>query len=523
LAEGLAGLRLAEQTIDPTDSEALPRLCDFLPPETDAAPLALAGGATPVAIRPATSQATRMTEVTIHPAAHPAAMANNRLQPAFLRAVGAALDADDQGEVRQLVQPLHPADVADLFEQLSKDQRPPLTLALGDLLTADVLAEMNDWVRDEIVALLDPAQVAEAMADMDTDDAVAIIEEMEPEDQAAVLDEMSADDRVAIETALSYPEESAGRLMQRELVTVTEHFTIGDVIDLLRSGLGGVTDFWEIFVVDGEHRPIGTMRLSWVLTSPRDLQVGDVMQRDQTLIPVDMDQEDVALRFQKYALISAAVVAADGRLAGVITADDIVHIISEEAGEDILRLSGAGDGDINEPVLDSYKARVRWLVANLGTALVSSVIIASFGATIEKMVVLAALTPIVASIGGNTGNQTMAVIVRALATDQLTPSNTRRTIWREARLAMLNGLTIALLLGLGVSLVLSSTALGVVIALATLFNILIAGMAGVLVPLGLKRLRIDPAVASSVFVTMITDSMGFLLFLGLAAASGIAG
>ncbi len=463
-----------------------------------------------------------MVDINLQPAGPPAAMADNRLQPAFLRAVEAALDSDETGEARALVQPLHPADVADLFEQLSRDRRQPLALALGDALNADVLAEMNDWVRDEIVGLLDPAQVAEAMADMDTDDAVAIIEEMEPEDQAAVLDEMSADDRVAIETALSYPEESAGRLMQRELVTCPEHFTIGDVIDMLRAGKDDITDFWEIFVIDADRRPIGTMRLSWVLTSPRDLLVGDVMQREQTLIPVEMDQEEVALRFQKYALISAAVVESDGRLAGVITADDIVHIIAEEAGEDILKLSGAGDGDINEPVIDSYKARVRWLIANLGTALISSAIIASFGATIEKMVVLAALTPIVASIGGNTGNQTMAVIVRALATDQLTQSNTRRTIWREARLAILNGVTIALLLGLGVSLVLSSPALGLVIAMATLFNILIAGMAGVLVPLGLKRLGVDPAVASSVFVTMITDSMGFLLFLGLAAASGIA-
>ena len=464
-----------------------------------------------------------MTEVTLHPAAQLAAMADNRLQPAFLRAVEAALDAEDQGEVRHLVQPLHPADVADLFEQVSKDQRAPLTLALGDALTADVLAEMNDWVRDEVVGLLNPAQVAEAMADMDTDDAVAIFEEMEPEDQAAVLDEMSADDRVAIETALTYPEESAGRLMQRELVTVPEDFTIGDVIDLLRTGSSDITDFWEIFVVDTRYHPIGTMRLSWILTSPRALSVADVMQREQTLIPVDMDQEEVGLRFQKYALISAAVVDPDGRLVGVITVDDIVHIVSEEAGEDILKLSGAGDGDINEPVMDSYRARVRWLIANLGTALVSSVIIASFGATIEKMVVLAALTPIVASIGGNTGNQTMAVIVRALATDQLTESNTRRTIWREVRLAMLNGITIALLLGIGVGLAFSNAALGAVIASATLFNIIIAGLAGVLVPLGLKRVGVDPAVASSVFVTMITDSMGFLLFLGLAAASGIAG
>ncbi len=449
------------------------------------------------------------------------AMADNRLQPAFLRAVEAALSAEDEGEVRALVKPLHPADVADLFEQLSGDRRAELAVALGSDLSADVLAEMNDWVRDAVVGELAPAQVAEAVSEMDTDDAVALIEELEPAEQEAVLDELSADDRVAIETALSYPEESAGRLMQRELIAVPEHFKVGDVIDYLRAQGNDVTDFWEIFVVSPEHKPVGTMRLSWILTTPRWVPVADVMQREQTLIPVTMDQEQVALRFQKYALISAAVVDSEGRLAGVITADDIVHIIAEEAGEDILKLSGAGDGDIFEPVVDSYKARIRWLIANLGTALLSASIIASFGATIEKMVILAALSPIVASIGGNTGNQTMAVIVRALATGQMTDANTARTMKREALLALFNGLTIAVLLGGGVAIVFQDWLLGAVIAAATLFNLLVAGFAGVMVPLGLRRFGIDPAVASSVFVTMITDSMGFLLFLGFATNSGL--
>jgi len=451
------------------------------------------------------------------------ALSDNRLQPAFLRAIEAALSAEDEGEVRALVKPLHPADVADLFEQLSGDQRAELAAALGSDLSADVLAEMNDWVRDEVVGALAPAQLAEAVSEMDTDDAVALIEELEPAEQEAVLDELSADDRVAIETALSYPEESAGRLMQRELIAVPEHFKVGDVIDYLRAQGNDVTDFWEIFVVSPEHKPVGTMRLSWILTTPRWVPVSDVMQREQTLIPVAMDQEQVALRFQKYALISAAVVDSDGRLAGVITADDIVHIISEEAGEDILKLSGAGDGDIFEPVVDSYKARIRWLVANLGTALISASIIASFGATIEKMVILAALSPIVASIGGNTGNQTMAVIVRALATGQMTDANTARTMKREALLALMNGFTIAMLLGAGVAILFQDWLLGAVIATATLFNLLVAGFAGVLVPLGLRRAGVDPAVASSVFVTMITDSMGFLLFLGFATKSGLVG
>lgn len=454
---------------------------------------------------------------------HHRTLHGNELPADYLRQVTAALDAENDGDVRALVKPLHPADAADLFELLPTSQRGPLARALGGDLSAEIIAEMNDWVRDEVVAALPAAQLAETVADMETDDAVALIGEMEPEEQAALLEELEADDRVAIEAGLAFPEESAGRLMQRALVAVPEHFTIGDVIDMLRQPDVEMTDFWEIFVVDPTFRPVGTMRLSWVLTTPRHIAVSDVMQRSQTLIPVTMDQEDVALRFQKYALISAAVVDESGRLVGMITADDIVHIISAEAGEDILRLSGAGEGDINEPVIDSYRTRVRWLITNLGTAIISASVIGMFGATIEQMVVLAALTPIVASIGGNTGNQTMAVVVRALATGQLTSGNRWRTAWREARLAALNGLTIALLLGTGVWLWSGNWRLGLVIAAATQFNLIVAGMAGMLVPLGLKRLGTDPAIASSVFVTMITDSMGFLLFLGLATATGLAG
>jgi magnesium transporter len=236
-----------------------------------------------------------------------------------------------------------------------------------------------------------------------------------------------------------------------------------------------------------------------------------------------MDQEEVARRFQKYALISAAVVDRGGRLVGMITVDDVVHIVSEEAGEDILKLSGAGEGDINEPVLDSFRARFRWLVANLGTALLAAIVIGLFGGTIEQMVVLAALAPVVASIGGNAGNQTMAVTVRALATGQLTDRNTRRTLLREMQVALMNGFFIAAILGTGVALVFRQPLLGLVIAAAAQFNILVAGLAGVMVPLTLRRLKVDPAVASSVFVTFTTDSMGFFLFLGLATVSGLVG
>jgi len=379
-------------------------------------------------------------------------------------------------------------------------------------------------VCEELIEALEPHQVAELAGELETDDAVAIIEDMEEEEQRAVLRALDPDDRAAIEEALSYPEESAGRLMRRDIVAVPEHWTVGQVIDYLRAGDNLPTDFFEIFVVDPAHHPIGTCLLSWILRTPRTFKVADVMQREQTLIPVDMDQEEVALRFQKYGLVSAAVVDPSGRLVGMITVDDIVHIIEEEASEDALLMSGAGfEGDINEPVRDSYKARVRWLIANLATALVASTIILMFGAAIEQMVALAALMPIVASIGGNAGTQTMAVSVRALAMNQLTRSNTWRTIVREITVALLNGVTIAVLIGIGAGLVFANVQLGAVIAAAMLINILVAGLSGVVVPVVLERSGQDPAVASSVFLTMITDSMGFFVFLGLAVASGLVG
>ncbi|MFL6862241.1 MAG: magnesium transporter [Allosphingosinicella sp.] len=447
---------------------------------------------------------------------------DDRLKPEFVSEVMARVEAGDAAGARAMVEPLHPADVADLFELLDSDDRRQLASALADLLDGDVLAEMNEHVREELVDALDPRQVANIAGEMETDDAVAMIEDLEEEEQRAVLRELDPDDRAAIEEALTYPEESAGRLMQRDLIAVPEHWTVGRVIDYLRADEDLATEFWEIFVVDPQHRPVGTCMLSWVLRARRDTAMADLMKREQTLIPVDMDQEEVALRFQKYALISAAVTDGGGRLVGMITVDDIVHIIQEEASEDVLLMSGAGDeADINQPVVESYRSRVRWLIANLGTALVASSIIRLFEGSIARMAVLAVLMPIVAGVGGNAGTQTLAVTVRALATNQLTRSNTARAVAREIRVALLNGVTIAVLIGLAVSLVLSSPELGGVIAAAMLANILIAGLAGVMVPLTLERFGADPAVASSVFVTMVTDSMGFLVFLGLATAAGL--
>jgi magnesium transporter len=446
----------------------------------------------------------------------------DRLRPEFVKHVLDAVAAGDVQTARDLVEPLHPADVADLIELARADEREGLVTALGLIVDADVIAEMNDYVRDALIDEMEPQQVADLAGQLDTDDAVALIEDLEEDEQRAVLRAMEPDDRAAIEEALTYPEESAGRLMQRDLIAVPEHWTVGQVIDYLRSSDEGLADdFWEVFVVNPVHHPVGTCRLSSILRSPRSTLVCEIMQREQTLIPVDMDQEDVALRFQKYALVSAAVVDDDGRLVGMITVDDIVHIIQEEASEDVLLLSGAGEGDINEPVMESYRSRVRWLIANLLTALVASGVIRMFEDSIERLAILAALMPIVAGVGGNAGTQTLAVTVRALATNQLTRSNRWRQVWREIRVAMLNGVTVASLLGIAVAVILQIPQLGAVIAAAMLFNIMIAGLAGVIVPLTLERLRADPAVASSVFVTMVTDSMGFLIFLGLATAAGL--
>ena len=445
----------------------------------------------------------------------------NTLKKDFVRRVRDALEAGETDQVYDLVEPLHPADIADLFELLDADERPLLAKAISDLMGSEVFAELNDHVRELLIEALPAGAVADIAEQLDTDDAVAMLEDLDEEDQQAVLAEMEPEDRAAIEAALSYPEESAGRLMSRDFVAVPEHLTVGHLIDFLRDGRELANEFWEVFIVDTRFHPLGSCQLSWILRTPRHIALTDVMKRDQTLIPVDMDQEEVALRFQKYALISAAVIDDDGRLVGQITVDDIVHIIQEEAGEDVLLLSGAGDGDINEPIRETYVSRVRWLIANLVTALLGATIIASFGGAIEKLVALAALSPMVASIGGNAGTQTMAVAVRALATNQLTRANTGRILLRELRVALLNGVTVATLIGIATALVFANPLLGGVIAAAVMLNIVTAGLAGVIVPVLFDRFDQDPAVASSVFVTMITDSMGFFAFLGLAVYSGL--
>src|SRR6476646_1393550 len=445
----------------------------------------------------------------------------DRLRPAFVDKVLDAVDAGDDETARKLVQPLHPADIADLIELARSDEREGLVKALAGIVSPNVLAEMNEYVREDLLDELEPQQVADIAGQLDTDDAVALIEDLDEDEQRAVLRAMEPDDRAAVEEALSYPEESAGRLMQRDLCAVPEHWKVGHVIDYLRSTRDLPTDFWEVFVVSPSHHPVGTCKLSTILRTPRNTPVGEIMVADQALIPVDMDQEDVALRFQKYALVSAAVVDDAGRLVGMITVDDVVHIIQEEAGEDVLLLSGAGDGDINEPIPLTVRRRLFWLIINLGTAVIAASVVSLFQGEIGRYAVLAVLMPIVAGMGGNAGTQTLAVAVRALATNQLTESNTVRTFARELTIALANGLALGLLIGTGVTIIFHNPLLGAVMGTAMVITHIAAGRGGILVPVTLDRVGIDPAVSSAVFVTTITDVTGFFSFLGLAALVGL--
>jgi len=447
----------------------------------------------------------------------------DRLRPRFVREVlDAVADGDDEA-ARSLVTGLHPADIADLIELAPADERGDLIEALAGIVDADVYAEMNEHVREDMIDEMEPQQVADLAAQLDTDDAVALIEDLEVDEQRAVLRAMEPDDRAAVEEALGYGEETAGRLMQRDLIAVPEHWSVGQVIDYLRSDDDLTSEFWEVFVVSPAHHPVGTCKLSTILRSPRTIKVSDIMARKQTLIPVDMDQEEVSLRFQKYSLISAAVIDGSGRLVGMITVDDVVHIIQEEAGEDTLLLSGAGDGDINEPILETVRTRLTWLVINLGTAIIAASVVGLFQKEIGRFALLAVLMPIVSGMGGNAGTQTLAVVVRALATNQLTSANSVRMIGREFRIALANGLSLGLVIGIGAAVVFDNMLLGEVIGAAMIINNLVAGLAGILVPVTLEKFDIDPAVSSAVFVTMATDVMGFFSFLGLAALTGLSG
>jgi len=428
-----------------------------------------------------------------------------------------ALEEGDKEQIDFLLEPLHNADIADVFEQLSDHHRRILTSVIGSEMEPEVLSELDDSTLDDVIAEMDDQDVARAISQMESDDAVHVLEDLDQEEQRKIIDALSYEDRIAIEEGLSYPEDSAGRLLQKNLVSVPGQWSVGKVIDYFRTDKELPNEFYEVFIVDPMHHPIGTVALNKIIRSDRDILISEIMEEELKLVPVEMDQEEVAYLFRQYDLTSMAVVDDNGRLIGMITVDDVVDVIDEEAEEDLMLLSGIADTDITESVIEASKNRVIWLIINLATAILASMVIALFDATIEQMVALAVLMPIVASMGGNAGTQTMTVTVRALATRDLTTTNAKRIIFREFSIALLNGIIIAVLIG-GLSWAwFSSSALGGVMAVAMIINMIMAGLAGILIPIGLDKINIDPALASSIFVTTITDVIGFFAFLGLAA------
>lgn len=440
------------------------------------------------------------------------------LTPAFVRRVVAALDQKNGDEARGLVLPLRPADCAELLDLLRPDERRYLVEVLGADLHADVLSELDEGIRDDVMELLDSAVIVAALQEMETDDAVYVVEDMDKREQREILAQLPADDRAAIEQSLEYPEDSAGRLMQRELVAVPPFWDVGQMIDYMRKSDDLPDEFYEIFVVDPSHRPVGTLPLYRAMRSSRDVKISDLMIHQQTLLGIEMDREDVARKFEKYDLISAAVVDAEGRLVGVITVDDIVEVIADEASEDIMLMGGVGSEEsVTDSVFETTRGRFSWLFLNLLTAIVASLVISLFDATIEHMVALAVLMPIVASMGGNAGTQTMTIAVRSLATRDLVSMNARRIVTREVLVGLANGLMFAGLMGVIGGLWFSNLTLGLVLAAAMVVNMAVAGLAGILIPLGLEKMKVDPAVSSAVFLTTVTDVVGFFAFLGMAA------
>ena len=435
------------------------------------------------------------------------------------------LVSGDEAGVRTLIAELHPADAADLLERLGADERARVVEILRRDFDSDILSELDETVRDHVVECLGVENVAAVIAGMDSDDALEVIEELDEDEQQQVLDAIPVGDRTLIEEGLSYPEDSAGRLMQREVVTVPEFWNVGETIDFLRHSADKDEEegedvlpaqFYDLFVVDPSHKPVGTVPLSRFLSARRQVPITAIMETKMKVLDVTTDQEDVAFMFRQRDLVSAPVVDAAGRLVGAITIDDVVDVIDEEHEEDIMRLGGVSEDDLYDATVDTTRARFSWLLINLGTAVMASAVIGMFDATLEQMVALAILMPIVASMGGNAGTQTLTVAVRALAMKELTPTNAARVIGKETLVGVFNGILFAGIIGVVTWIWFGDPALGVVIGLAMIVNMFVAGLAGSTIPLALDRMGVDPAVASGVFLTTITDVVGFFVFLGLA-------
>ncbi len=440
------------------------------------------------------------------------------MTPDLVAEVTRAVRDADQALLVELLHPVHEADIADLLEQVEPELRRDLIQLWGRHFDNDVLTEIDETIQREIVSHLPPDQLADAVRDMDSDDVVDLVEDLAEEQQDTILKALDDGDRAVVVHSLKYPEDSAGRLMQREIVMMPEHWSVGEAIDYMRSETELPEEFHHLFLTDAKARFVGMVSLGRVMSSPRGFKLFDLVDEDCRPIPVTMPEEEVAYTFNQYHLISAPVLSDEGRLVGVITIDDAMSVLDEEAEEDILRLAGVGAENLYDRVLDTARQRFPWLAVNLATAVIASIVIDQFADTIGKMVALAVLMPIVASMGGNAGTQSLTIAVRALATKDLTASNAWRVIRRESLVGLINGLIFAILVGVLGWLWFSSIALGGVLALAMIVTMFAAALSGILIPLGLEKARVDPALASGVFVTTVTDVVGFLAFLGIAAA-----
>jgi magnesium transporter len=433
-----------------------------------------------------------------------------------VHAVSEALERDDAAKVRTLVAGMENPDLADLIELLDPEQRVGLILALGADFDFEVLTEVDEKVRDQLSEALPNDVLARAVTDLDSDDAAYLLGSLEADDQKEILDQVPQEERAALQRNLLYEEETAGRLMQADFVAVPPFWTVGRVIDFARDTPDLPETFSEIFVVDPGFHLLGSINISRLLRTKRDVPVEKIMDTDRHMVLATADQEAVAREFERYGLMAAPVVDAHERLVGVVTVDDVVEVIEQEVEEDAKLLAGVGDERLSDSVREIAPPRFAWLFVNVLTAMLSASIINFFGASIQSMVALAVLMPIIASMGGNAGTQTMTVTVRALATKELNKLNIARVVLREGTVGLINGVLFAILLSALAIVWFGMDGLGAVVAIAIMVNLFVAAIAGMMVPLALERLGFDPAVSSTVFVTAVTDVVGFFSFLGLA-------
>lgn len=429
-----------------------------------------------------------------------------------------AVTAGDADRVTQLLEPLHAADIADLLEQISSSERGAFLRLWSGEIDGEILSEIDESIREEVIGALPREVVAEAMRELDTDDVVDILEDLDAPQQGLILDALEVADRVAVQQAMAFPEGSAGRLMQREVVVAPEHWTVGEAIDFLREAVHLPDQFYHVILTDPRMKPTGYVTLGRLLSSRRDIQMRDILEDSFRTVPITETEADVAYMFNQYHLISVPVVDAGERLVGVITIDDAMNVLDEEHEEDMLLLAGVGEeSSVSDGVLDTVRRRFPWLFVNLVAANLSALVIGQFSHTITVLVALAALMPIVASMGGNAGTQSLTVAVRALATRDLTSSNAMRVVRREAMVGLINGLAFASMMGLVGWLGYGTPLLGLVMGMAMIFNLLVAALAGTMVPMFLEKMGFDPALSSGTFVTTMTDLVGFFTFLGLAS------